>query len=40
MVDLAQAWSITCSRPRAKPERVYVPWWLEARYGFRGDREG
>ena len=33
MYDLAQAWSFVCTRPRRRPERRYIPWWLEDRYG-------
>lgn len=33
MYDLAQAWSLVCARPRQRPERRYLPWWLEERYG-------
>ncbi|MFN8533352.1 MAG: hypothetical protein U0556_07375 [Dehalococcoidia bacterium] len=32
MHDLAQAWSFVCRGPRRRPERRYIPWWLEERY--------
>jgi SAM-dependent methyltransferase len=37
MYDLAQAWVFLCRRPR-RPERRYIPWWLEERYGSPPER--
>lgn len=33
MLEFAQTWRFTCAGKRARPERAYVPWWLEERYG-------
>lgn len=33
MREMAQAWRFTCRKPRPRPRRAYIPWWLEERYG-------
>lgn len=36
MTEFAQTWLFTCDGKRPDPRPVYIPWWLEARYGRQG----
>lgn len=33
MYDFAHAWSFICTKPRRRPRRTYIAWWLEEKYG-------
>ncbi len=34
MLELAQTWRFTCVGKRKRTVRVYIPWWLEEKYGI------